>query len=93
MDQQAGLASRGMQPQQGQISVEQVAKLLLQGVKPEELLAQGVPLEVIKQAIALLQEQIQQQQGQAQASQDQQDQDQSQTVQVPQEGLAHKALQ
>ena len=87
MDQQAGLASRGIQPQQGQISVEQVAKLLLQGVKPEELLAQGVPLEVIKQAIALLQEQIQQQQGQ------QSDNDTQVDQQTQPNGLAGKAMQ
>ena len=86
MDQQTGLASRGMQPQQGQISVEQVAKLLLQGVKPEELLAQGVPLEVIKQAIALLQEQIQQQQGQ------QPDNDAQVNQQIQPNGLASKAM-
>jgi len=82
MEQQAGLAGIGTQQGQGQgqITVEQVAKLLMQGVKPEDLLAQGVPQEIIEQAIAMLQAQMQQQQQQAQPQP------------APQEGLAGMQL-
>ena len=77
MEPQAGLAGIGIQQGQGHISVEQVAQMLMQGVKPEELLAQGVPQAVIEQAIALLQAQVDQQQ---------------QAQQTPKEGLAGMQL-
>ena len=51
-------------PAQGQVSqedveevVEQVVQLLKQGVPPEELLKKGVPMEIIKQAIQIIQAQ------------------------------------
>jgi len=51
-------------PAKGQVSqedveevVEQVVQLLKQGVPPEELLKKGVPMEIIKQAIQIIQAQ------------------------------------
>lgn len=43
----------GVQPQ---ISIEQVINMLRQGMSPEELVQQGVPIELIKQAIAMVQQ-------------------------------------
>lgn len=37
-----------------QAMLEQVIQLLAQGVNPEELLQQGVPMEIIQQAIDIL---------------------------------------
>ena len=54
------------QQKQGGITVEDVAQALMSGVSPEELMKKGVPVELIKAAIQMLQ-----QQGQAQAGQEQ----------------------
>lgn len=43
-----------------QMMVQQVVQLLMEGVAPEELLQQGVPMEVIQEAIAIIQAQEQQ---------------------------------
>ena len=60
MDEQ-GLAAQGqMQGQQGPTTeqmVQKVAELLAQGVTPEQLLAKGVPQEIIDMAMQLLQQQ------------------------------------
>lgn len=60
MDEQ-GLAAQGqMQGQQGPTTeqiVQKVAELLSQGVTPEQLNAQGVPMDVIEMAMRLLQSQ------------------------------------
>ena len=52
------------------ITVEDVVKALLAGINPEELIKKGVPAELIKQAIQLIQQHAQgqaaQQQGQGQ---------------------------
>ncbi len=61
----AGLAVEG----QGQIDpqmVQEVAAMLAQGANPEELLAQGVPAEVIEMAMQMLQAEEAQQQSLAQ---------------------------
>lgn len=49
MGQQSGNPNAGQMP-----SVEEIAALLSQGITPEELQAAGVPVELIKQAIAML---------------------------------------
>jgi len=48
------------------VTVEDVIKALMQGTTPEQLMQAGIPVELIKQAIQVLQ-----QQGQAQAAQEQ----------------------
>ena len=53
------------QPQQQQVGVEQVAAMLMQGVTPEELVQKGVPVQVIEQAMMLIQQQQQVQAGDA----------------------------
>ena len=61
MNEQIGLAAQsGMQEQQGPTQeqlVMKVAELLAQGVAPEQLNAQGVPMDVIEMAMRLLQSQ------------------------------------
>lgn len=47
------------QPQVNQQMVQQVVALLQQGISPEELAQQGVPVEVIQMAIQMLQQQPQ----------------------------------
>ena len=54
MGQQSGAPNAGSgQP----ITVEELAALLAQGITPEELQAAGVPVELIKQAISMLNQQ------------------------------------
>ena len=61
-EQEMGLAAQQMGAQSGApaagsgqpITVEELAALLSQGITPEELQAAGVPVELIKQAIAML---------------------------------------
>jgi ribose 5-phosphate isomerase len=56
-----GLAGQMGQGQgAGSEMVQQVVQLLMQGVSPEELVQQGVPIEVIQEAIAMIQAQEQQ---------------------------------
>lgn len=61
MNEQVGLAAQGsMQEQQGPTQeqlVMKVAELLAQGVTPEQLNTQGVPMDVIEMAMRLLQSQ------------------------------------
>lgn len=52
MGQQSGNPNAGQMP-----SVEEIAALLAQGITPDELQAAGVPVELIKQAIAMLKQQ------------------------------------
>ena len=82
MNEQIGLAAQGgMQgPTQEQI-VMKVAELLAQGVTPEQLNAQGVPVDVIEMAIQLLQSQQGQQLPQAEPVQG-----------VPDGGLASRGM-
>lgn len=44
--------------QGGMLSVEEIAALLMQGIDPQELVDQGVPPELIMEAIALLEQQM-----------------------------------
>lgn len=53
------------QPQQGNDEMlQQVVQLLMQGIKPSELIAKGVPEEVVRQAIEIIKAQMANQQGQ-----------------------------
>jgi len=63
MMEQGLAAQQGGQPQMGQpqqqggdmeAMLQQVVQLLMQGVDPEELLKQGVPMEIVKQAIQMV---------------------------------------
>lgn len=68
MGQGQGLAQQqamGQQQPQQQVGVEQVAAMLMQGVTPEELVQKGVPVQVIEQAMMLIQQQQQPQAGDA----------------------------
>ena len=69
MNEQIGLAAQGsMQEQQGPTQeqlVMKVAELLAQGVTPEQLNAQGVPMDIIEIAMRLVQSQQGQQLPQA----------------------------
>ena len=56
-----GLAAQAGQDQQMAQMVQQVMELLMQGTKPEELIAQGVPASVIEMAMEMLREQQAQQ--------------------------------
>ena len=62
-----GLAgqSMGQQPQVDMEMVKKVAEMLMQGMTPEDLMAKGVPVEVIKAAMQIIQQQQQQQQAPA----------------------------
>ena len=55
-----GLAAQTAAPQ---IAVQDIVALLMQGANPEELLQQGVPMELIREAIQIIM--AQEQQGQA----------------------------
>ena len=85
MNEQMGLAAQGgMQEQQGPTKeqlVMKVAELLAQGVTPEQLNAQGVPMDVIEMAMRLLQSQQGQQMPQAEPVQG-----------VPDGGLASRGI-
>jgi len=77
MGPQEGLAGMGaQQAPQAQVSIEEVMQALMSGMSPEELVAKGVPPEVVQQAIQMLQKQAEQEQMQAQGQA------------KPQEGLA-----
>ena len=56
-----GLAE--MMSAQTSMSIEQVIEMLMQGADPEELAAQGIPIETIQQAMQMLINQNQPQQG------------------------------
>jgi hypothetical protein len=60
-----GLAQQMAQPQQAQggqdemmAMVEKVIQLLMQGADPDDLVKQGVPAEVIMQAIQIIEQQM-----------------------------------
>lgn len=57
---------------QGMPTVEEIIALLMQGVTPEQLLQQGVPEELIVQAIQILQQQMANQEAVQQAPAEQQ---------------------
>ena len=56
-----GLAQSAAQPQQGGVDpavLEQVIQLLMEGIDPQELINQGVPPEVIMQAVEIIEQQM-----------------------------------
>ena len=55
-----GLAQQAtvQQPQVDPKMVQQVAQMLMQGMNPEELLAQGVPQEVLMMAMELVKQEM-----------------------------------
>jgi len=70
MNEQQGLAQQqamggGQQGMQTEEMLKQVVQLLMQGVTPEELMAKGVPQEVIEAAMRIMQQQQMQQQAPA----------------------------
>ena len=69
MEQGLAAQAAGMGQGAGPEMVQQVVQLLLEGVSPEELMQQGVPIEVIEEAIMMIQAQEQQQATMAQPAQ------------------------
>jgi len=82
MNEEQGLSTMGVEPQgvtvenpiqegqvAGGITVEEVIQLLMSGKNPQELAEVGVPVEIIKQAIQIIQQQVQEQQAQDQMPQ------------------------
>ena len=65
----SGLAESMSAPQQGapggMPTVEDVAAMIMQGADPEELLAMGIPEQLIMEAIAMLEQQMNSQTAQA----------------------------
>lgn len=61
MNEEQGLAQQGAQAQQQQM-LDQIVQMLMQGMSPEELQAQGVPAQLIQMAMQI----VEQQQGQLQ---------------------------
>jgi len=60
--QQAAQGNSGAGAQE--VTVEEVVQLLMQGVQPQELVDAGVPVDLIEQAIMIIQEQMKAQQPQ-----------------------------
>lgn len=58
-----GLAAGSASPQ---MAVQEVVAMLVQGADPEQLLQQGIPMEVIREAIQIIMAQEQQLQAQSQ---------------------------
>lgn len=63
----AGQAQQGGQEEQAMAAVQQIVELLMQGVKPEELIQQGIPQELVMKAVEIVKAQQGQQQASAQA--------------------------
>ena len=71
---EGGLATQaGQEQNQAMMAIQQIVELLMQGVKPEELIQQGVPQELVMKAIEIVKAQQGQQQADAQAMAPQQD--------------------
>ena len=49
-----GLAAQGVQPD---VTVRQIVQALMSGASPEELVASGIPVEMIEQAMMAIQQQ------------------------------------
>ena len=64
-----GLAAQSQAGQDAQVqqAVQQIVELLMQGVRPEELIQQGVPQELVMKAVEIVKAQQGQQQADAQA--------------------------
>ena len=54
-----------------EVMIEEVIQLLMQGVQPQELVDAGVPVELIEQAIMIIEQQMQSQQAPTQGGQGQ----------------------
>ncbi len=54
----AGPSQAPQAPQQDAAMLEQVMQALMEGIDPEELIKQGVPPELIMQAIEILEQQM-----------------------------------
>lgn len=66
-EQMAGPAPAPQQVQgQAMPSVDEIVALLMQGIPPEELVAMGIPEELLMQAITLLEQQMAAEQAAAQ---------------------------
>ena len=50
----------GQAPQTGGISVQEIVMMLKQGVTPEELAQNGVPVQLIEEALMMLQAEVEQ---------------------------------
>jgi hypothetical protein len=58
-----GLASSMSQPQSGGMqgampSIEEIVALLMQGISPDQLVEQGIPPEMVMEAITILEQQM-----------------------------------
>jgi hypothetical protein len=53
-----GLAGQGQQQAPQQPGIKEVVMMLMQGASPEELIAQGIPQEVIEAAMQVINEQM-----------------------------------
>jgi hypothetical protein len=60
---------RGPGKQAPQVSVNEIVALLKQGITPEELAQNGVPVELIEKALMMVQQEAQAAQGQVPAEQ------------------------
>lgn len=59
MEEELGLAQMaGQQQAQPMMDVGQIVALLKQGVDPQELLANGVPVELIREAMMMIQQEM-----------------------------------
>lgn len=47
------------QPQPQMIPIQELVELLKQGITPQELVQNGVPMELVDQALAVLQQEVQ----------------------------------
>lgn len=59
-----GAPTQAPQQQNGLPTVEEIIELLMQGVDPQELVKQGVPPELIMQAIEIIEQQMAAEEGQ-----------------------------
>lgn len=60
-DELGGLASKGIVPSK-MTSVKDVVAMLMQGMEPEELVQNGIPEELVQQAMQVLMQQMSQEQ-------------------------------
>ena len=67
MEEQGLAAQVGQGQDQAMMAIQQIMELLMQGVKPEELIQQGVPQELVMRAVEIVKAQQGQQQADAQA--------------------------
>ena len=70
MEEQGLAAQAGQGQDQAMMAIQQIVELLMQGVTVEELLRQGVPQELVMQAVEMMKAQQAQQQQMAPVPQD-----------------------